>query len=299
MTAAACAPVIKGRLGILAGRGSFPLVVAASARELAHNPFVFAIEGEADQDWSGYDTAALNIGNLSAFVEIVRRESIGTVVLAGGIARRPALRDIRPTWTALRSAPSALKALLSGGDDKILRAAIQVLETHGVRVLAAQEIAPHLLGEAGPLGDHRPGKSDQVDIFAAAQAALALGRLDVGQGAVAVGGRVIALEGLEGTDAMLSRVAGLRADGRLRSGNRGVLVKLCKPGQEQRADLPAIGLNTILNAHAAGLAGVAIEAGRSLVLERDQVMAEANRLGLFVTGLELDRDGQQPDQVQL
>lgn len=299
MTAAARAPVIKGRLGILAGRGSFPLIVAASARELAHNPFVFSIEGEADQDWSGYDTAALNIGNLSAFVDIVRRESIGTVVLAGGIARRPALRDIRPTWTALRSAPSALKALLSGGDDKILRAAIQVLETHGVRVLAAQEIAPHLLGGAGPLGDHRPGKSDQVDIFAAVEAALALGRLDVGQGAVAVGGRVIALEGLEGTDAMLSRVAGLRADGRLRSGSRGVLVKLCKPGQEQRADLPAIGLNTILNAHAAGLAGVAIEAGRSLVLERDRVMAEANRLGLFVTGLVLDRDGQQPDQVQL
>lgn len=284
-------------MGILAGRGSFPQVVAASARELEHNPFVFTIDGEADQDWSGYDTASLNIGNLSAFMDIVRREAIGTVVLAGGIARRPGLRDIRPTWAALKSAPSALKALLSGGDDKILRAAIQVLETHGMRVLAAQEIAPHLLGEAGPLGDHRPGKSDQANIAAATQAALALGRLDVGQGAVAVGGRVIALEGLEGTDGMLLRVSGLRADGRLRAGSRGVLVKICKPDQEQRADLPAIGPDTVLNAHSAGLAGIAIEAGRSLVLERHRVIAEANRLGLFVTGLELDRDGRQPGEI--
>ncbi|EDQ32230.1 hypothetical protein HPDFL43_07107 [Hoeflea phototrophica DFL-43] len=293
MIAAARAPAIKGRLGILAGRGSFPQVVAASARALEHNPFVFTIDGEADQDWSGYDTASLNIGNLSAFMDIARRESIGTVVLAGGIARRPGLRDIRPTWAALKSAPSALKALLSGGDDKILRAAIHVLETHGMCVLAAQEIAPDLLGEAGPLGDHRPGKSDQANIAAATQAALALGHLDIGQGAVAVSGRVIALEGLEGTDGMLRRVAGLRANGRLRAGSRGVLVKLCKPGQEQRADLPAIGPDTVLNAHASGLAGVAIEAGRSLVLERDRVIAEANRLGLFVTGLELDQDGRQ------
>lgn len=288
MTAAVRAPAIKGRLAILAGRGSFPQVVASAARDLAHNPFVFAITGEADQDWSGYDTAELNIGNLAAFMDTVRRESIGSVVLAGGIARRPGLRDIRPTWAALRSAPFALKALLSGGDDKVLRAAIHVLESHGVRVLAAQEIAPHLLGEAGPLGGHRPGKSDQANIAAATEAALALGRLDVGQGAVAVGGRVIALEGLEGTDAMLARVAELRADGRLRAGSRGVLVKLCKPGQDLRADLPAIGADTIRNAHAAGLAGVAIEAGRSLVLERDQVVAEADRLGLFVAGIELE-----------
>jgi DUF1009 family protein len=298
VTAAARVPAIKGRLGILAGRGSFPRIVANAARELAHNPFVFIIDGEADQDWSGYDTAVLNIGNLSAFMDIVHRESIGAVVLTGGIARRPGLRDIRPTWAALKSAPFALKALLSGGDDKILRAAIHVLETHGVRVLGAQEIAPHLLGEIGPLGDRRPGKSDQTNIAAATQAALALGRLDIGQGAVAVGGRVIALEGLEGTDAMLTRVAGLRADGRLRPGSRGALVKLCKPGQEQRADLPAIGPDTVLNAHAAGLAGIAIEAGRSLVLERDRVIAEANRLGLFVTGLELDRDGRQSGELR-
>ncbi|MEQ8307651.1 MAG: UDP-2,3-diacylglucosamine diphosphatase LpxI [Hoeflea sp.] len=291
MNAVVSAPVIKGRLGILAGRGNYPVLVARAARELAHNPYIFAIKEEADQDWSDYDTALVGIGDLSTFIQIVRREGIGAVVMAGGISRRPGIRDIRPTWTALKSAPKALRALLSGGDDRILRAAMQMLERHDIRVLGAHEIAPDLLGQSGPLGDRCPDQSDRADIAAATQAAIALGRLDVGQGAVAVGGRVVALEGLEGTDAMLSRVAGLRADGRLRARSRGVLVKLCKPGQELRADLPAIGPATVRNAQAAGLSGIGIEAGRSLVLDRAEVIAEANRLGLFVTGLDLPSTG--------
>lgn len=291
MNAVVSAPVIKGRLGILAGRGNYPVLVARAARELAHNPYIFAIKEEADQDWSDYDTALVGIGDLSTFIQIVRREGIGAVVMAGGISRRPGIRDIRPTWTALKSAPQALRALLSGGDDRILRAAMQMLERHDIRVLGAHEIAPDLLGQSGPLGDRCPDQSDRADIAAATQAAIALGRLDVGQGAVAVGGRVVALEGLEGTDAMLSRVAGLRAEGRLRARSRGVLVKLCKPGQELRADLPAIGPATVRNAQAAGLSGIGIEAGRSLVLDRAEVIAEANRLGLFVTGLDLPSTG--------
>lgn len=291
MNAVVSAPVIKGRLGILAGRGNYPVLVARAARELAHNPYIFAIKEEADQDWSDYDTALVGIGDLSTFIQIVRREGIGAVVMAGGISRRPGIRDIRPTWTALKSAPQALRALLSGGDDRILRAAMQMLERHDIRVLGAHEIAPDLLGPSGPLGDRCPDQSDRADIAAATQAAIALGRLDVGQGAVAVGGRVVALEGLEGTDAMLSRVAGLRAEGRLRARSRGVLVKLCKPGQELRADLPAIGPATVRNAQAAGLSGIGIEAGRSLVLDRAEVIAEANRLGLFVTGLDLPSTG--------
>lgn len=291
MNAVVSAPVVKGRLGIVAGRGNYPVLVARAARELAHNPYIFAIKDEADQDWSDYDTSLLGIGDLSAFIRIVRSEDIGTVVMAGGISRRPSIRNIRPTWTALKSAPQALRALMSGGDDGILRAAVQMLERHGIRVLGAHEIAPDLLGQRGPLGDRQPDQVDRADISAATRAAIALGVLDVGQGAVAVGGRVVALEGLEGTDAMLSRVAGLRAEGRLRNRSRGVLVKLCKPSQELRADLPAIGPQTVRNAHAAGLSGIAIEAGRSLVLDRDEVIAEADRLRLFVTGLDLSEVG--------
>lgn len=285
MTAAASVSSFSGRLAILAGRGRFPLIVARAAREQACDPFILAIEGEADQDWKGFDHAQVPIGNLAEVSALLRRERIGAVVMAGGIARRPRLADIRPSWASLRAAPSALKALLSGGDDSVLRAAIRVIENHGVRVLGAQEIAPGLLGAPGPLGRHAPQASDRSDMTAAIDAALALGRLDIGQGAVSAGGRVVALEGLEGTDAMLARVAELRANGRLRTGARGVLAKMCKPTQDERADLPSIGPETVINAHAAGLAGIALEAGRSLVLDREELIAKADRLGLFVTGI--------------
>lgn len=284
-------PDIKGRLSILAGKGRFPVLVAEAARRLGHDPFIFRIRNEADQDWSGFDNCQISIADLSGFAATVRREGIGSVVLAGGIGRRPDLADLRPTWRSLVGFAASFRVFASAGDDKLLRFAINVLENEGVRVLAAQQVAPDLLGRAGPVGRLGPGKAALKDIAAASEAALALGRLDIGQGAVAVHGRVIAIEGLEGTDAMLARVADLRAGNRLSASGGGVLVKLCKPGQDERADLPSIGPDTVINAHAAGLSGIAIEAGRALVLERDRVISEADRLGLFVTGIE-PREGE-------
>ena len=246
---------------------------------------MFRIKAEADQDWSGFSSAEISIADLSGFSATVRREGIGSVVLAGGIGKRPEIADLRPTWRSLTGFPAFLRVFASGGDDKLLRFAIKVLEREGVRVLAAQQVAPELLCNSGPLGSIKPGTADFKDIAAASRAALALGQLDIGQGAVSVGGRVVALEGLEGTDAMLERVAGLRASRRLSSRYAGVLVKLCKPEQDERADLPSIGVQTVLKAHAAGLAGIAVEAGRALVLERERVIAEADRLGVFVIGI--------------
>lgn len=285
MSAASGAPEISGRLSILAGKGQFPLLVAHAARKLGHDPFIFRIKGEADQDWSGFSSAQISIADLSGFSATARREGIGSVVLAGGIGRRPEITELRPTWSSLFAFPAFLGVFASAGDDKLLRFAIKVLENEGVRVLAAQQVAPDLLCNSGPLGRIKPGKADLKDIIAASRAALALGGLDIGQGAVSVGGRVVALEGLEGTDAMLERVAGLRTSQRLSLRNAGVLVKLCKPDQDERADLPSIGPQTVIKAHSAGLAGIAVEAGRALVLERERVIAEADRLGVFVTGI--------------
>lgn len=285
MTVATGMLEITGRLSIIAGRGRFPVLVARAARDRGHDPFIVGISGEADQDWSGFDHCQINIADLAQFTSIIRREAIGSVVLAGGIDRRPGLAELRPTWRSLGAFPTFLRVFAAGGDDKILRLAIRVLENEGVKVLAAQQVAPDLLGRPGPLARIRPAKSDWRDITAASAVALALGHLDVGQGSVSVGGRVIALEGLEGTDAMLARVRELRASKRLTAAG-GVLVKMCKPGQDERADLPSIGPSTVVNAHAAGLAGIAVEAGRALVLERDSVIAEADRLGLFVVGID-------------
>jgi DUF1009 family protein len=110
-------------------------------------------------------------------------------------------------------------------------------------------------------------------------------RFDIGQAVVVIGGRVVALEAAEGTDAMLARVAALRRDGRVRAGKRrGVLVKMAKRGQDLRTDLPVIGADTVENAAAAGLAGIAVEAGRTLIAERPATVAAADRAGLFVVG---------------
>lgn len=275
-----------GRLAVIAGYGRLPQHIALAARAAGEDPFVFTLAGEGDQDWSSFEHMPLVISDLSRFSAAVRRHGIGRVVLSGGVRRRPGFSDLRPTWRSLRSVREVWRALAGYGDDRMLRVAISLIEQEGVRVVGAQDFAPDLLAATGPIGRHVPGSRDSADIAAGMEAALALGRLDIGQGAVSVGGRVVALEGAEGTDEMLARVAGLRASGRLRAGVSGVLVKMCKPSQDLRADLPSIGPATVEGAVRAGLSGIAVEAGRSLVLDRAELVDAADRAGVFVFGLE-------------
>lgn len=275
----------RGRLAIIAGGGLLPRYVADAARARGENPYILALSNESGEDWTGFDHEVISIGNYAGIGSAFRAKGIGRAVLSGFVRRRPEWRDIHAPWKALLAVPSIVRTLMKGGDDAVLKMVIRLIESEGVRVVGAHEIVPDLLGTEGPLGTVTPDAAAEGDIAAAAAAALALGRLDVGQGAVAVGGRVVALEGAEGTDGMLERVAQLRAEGRISQRRKGVLVKLCKPGQDLRADLPSIGLETLQRARAAGLAGIAVEAGRSLVLERTAMVAEADARGLFVTGI--------------
>lgn len=279
-------PAGHGRLAIIAGGGMLPHHVAEAAQARGESPFIVALSNETSLDWSDFDHQFLGIGNFRAISAVFQAEGIDRVVLSGAVRRRPEWRDIKPTLKTLSKVPSVLKTLLSGGDDAVLKMAIELIEASGARVIGVQDIIPELLAETGAIGAIEPDRDDWKDIEVAAAAAVALGKLDVGQGAVAVGGRVVALEGPEGTDAMLARVAGLRAEGRISARRRGVLVKLCKPQQDLRADLPSIGASTIEGAQAAGLAGIAVEAGRALVLERQQMISQANNARIFVTGID-------------
>ncbi|XKM39090.1 LpxI family protein [Rhizobium ruizarguesonis] len=275
-----------GRLAIIAGGGLLPSYVAEAARAAGENPVIVALKDESDRRWEGYDHAVIAIGDFAALEGLLNCYGIGRVVMSGSVRRRPEWREVRPTLRTLMKMPAAIRTLLSGGDDTVLQMVIRLIEGNGRRVVGAHEIAPDLLASVGSLGAAAPGEEDRRDIGRAAEAAEMLGRLDVGQGAVAIGGRIVALEGPEGTDEMLERVAGLRAAGRISPRRRGALVKLCKPQQDIRADLPAIGVSTVLNAKKAGLAGVAIEAGRSLVLDRAAVLKAADEAGLFVCGID-------------
>jgi len=280
-----------GRLAIVAGSGQLPLYVANAAREMGEDPFIVRLRDDSRFDWSGFDNAVISVGDVAGLGRLLRDNRVDRVVLSGAVARRPEWREIRPTVAILLKLPSIVKTLLSGGDDAVLQMVIKIIGTLGAKVIGAHEIAPGLLATTGAFGTQKPAKDDLKDIRKAAEAALALGKLDVGQGAVSVGGRIVALEGVEGTDAMLLRVAALRAEGRISPRRRGVLVKLCKPQQDIRADLPTIGIETVENAQKAGLAGIAVEAGRALVLDRDAMLKAADQAGIFVCGIDTSLRG--------
>ncbi len=274
------------RLAILAGGGQLPRHVADCAARAGDLPFLILLENEASGDWSEFEHEWLGIGQFSRLKTLLRQKSISRILMSGSISRRPVWSQIRPGVGALFKLPLILRTLMAGGDHAVLSMVIGLLESDNIRVIGVQDIVPGLLAKTGPLGRHLPSFEALEDIAVATKAARLLGGLDIGQGAVAVGGRVVALEGPEGTDAMLERVLQMRRAGRISSHRQGVLVKLCKAQQDRRVDLPSIGLSTLRHAKAAGLAGIALEAGRSLMLDEVEIRQFADGEGMFVTGLE-------------
>ncbi|WP_435528750.1 LpxI family protein [Mesorhizobium robiniae] len=276
------------RIGIVAGSGSLPVEVAEGLVAHDHPPFILLMEGEADrQELRRYEHDSLALEQIGSLVATLKRHGVTHLVLAGEIKRRPRLIDMRPSLGLLAIVPSVVLAL-ARGDDGLLKVLTRGLEKRGIKVVGAHEVVPELAASQGTLTAAGPNRSDWRDIEAGRTAAKAIGALDIGQAAIAVGGRVIALEGIEGTAGLIERARELRGHGRLAGGTRGVLVKCAKPGQELRADLPSIGPQTVDAAHAAGLAGIAIEAGRSLILEAPVTIARANALGLFIVGLPVE-----------
>jgi len=274
------------RPGIVAGGGALPITIARALKEQGADPFVLVLEGEAEPgsplETCEHETRPLeDIGKL---VAILKRHRVTHLVMAGEIRRRPRLSSLRPSFGLLAWLPTVI-AGLAKGDDGLLRLIMRRLETNGIHVVGAHEIVPELLAVEGAWTKAAPKARDWRDITAARAAAEAIGALDIGQGAVAIGGRAIALEGIEGTNGLLERVRDLRGHGRLAGKTGGVLVKCLKPGQELRADLPTVGPTTVELAHAAGLSGIAVEAGRSLVMEGPELVARADALGLFALGL--------------
>lgn len=275
-----------GRLAIIAGGGKLPLYVAEAARERGEQPYIFALKNESVADWTGFDHEQIGIGEIARFKKRAAELGIGRIVMSGGVSRRPPLRDMRLGVAGLLKIPKMIRTIIGGGDNTVLAAVIELLENDRSRVISVQDVVPSLLSELGPVGKIVPDAASLKDISAAVNAARLIGTLDIGQGAIAVGGRVVALEGPEGTDQMLARVAELKEAGRVAPGRRGVLVKLCKVQQDVRVDLPSAGLATVRNAQAAGLAGVALEAGRSLLLDADEVRAYADSHDIFVIGID-------------
>lgn len=270
----------RERVGILAGTGRLPEIIADELARQGAPVFVIALAPETGSWIKSYPNEHVPVTHLSRIVRSLKSASVQTVVLAGGISVRPSLFSFRFDWMTIRQFPRLIRALMMG-DDGLLRTAVAWLSEQGFAVVGAHELVPSLLAPERVITLLAPDEDDRADIDAAVAEAIRLGASDLGQAAVAKSGAVIASETREGTRAMLKALARMM-DGFQRSG---VLAKFSKPGQELRVDMPTIGPDTVEQAAAAGLAGIVVEAERSLILDREIVIARANALGIFVAGV--------------
>lgn len=269
-------------LGIIAGKGRLPAQLAASAQAAGRPVFILALKGHADAD----DIGALphdwiRLGDGAKALRLLRAAGVRDLVFAGGVTR-PSLWSLRPDARA--AAFLAKVGFHAMGDDSLLSAIVKEFEAEGFRVVGTDAIWQESRMPAGQLGNAAPDDAAWRDIRRGINVAEALGEADVGQSIVVQQGIILAVEAVEGTDAMLARAADLKRDG-----VGAVLVKISKPGQNERVDLPTIGPDTIRAAQAAGLRGIAVQAHSAILLDRDETVRAADSAGLFVYGIDLNR----------
>lgn len=269
-------------LVILAAGGSLPLDIAVAASEAGRDVFIIGLEGEATPAIKEFPHAIAKWGQIGHVEALIHKHGAREVVISGTVARRPDFGSMAVDFGTLRYLPRLIKGML-GGDETVLSNFARFAEERGYRIVGAHEVAPQLVAKAGLIAGKMPSAAVMEDARIALDAARAIGRLDIGQGAVAVNTRVIALEAAEGTDLMLRRVAELRENGRARwSGKAGVLAKRSKPQQDLRLDMPAIGPLTVEGVARAGLAGIVVEAGKVIIASRAEMVRTAEKLGVFV-----------------
>ncbi len=270
----------KPALGILAGGGPLPGQVAAAAQAGGRAVFLVGLEGFAEPAvLAPFPHAVARLGAAGRILALLRANHCRDLVLVGPV-RRPSIFDLRPDAEGARVLARIGRAAFAG-DDGLLAAVVRVLAEEGFSVIGAHEILTEAVGPRGVLGPLAPDAQAMADIVRGVAVVRALGAADVGQACVVQQGIVLALEAIEGTDAMLARAGALA-----RPGPGGVLVKLVKPGQDRRADLPAIGPGTVLAAAAAGLRGIAFEAGGTILTDRPALVQAADDARLFLIGID-------------
>jgi DUF1009 family protein len=267
------------KIGVIAGGGMMPVEIVRSCVARGTEVYVAALQPWADEAlYADVEHIAARIGEAGRIMKFFKSHGVVDLVLAGGI-KRPTIKELVPDFEAIKML--AKVALKTKGDDGVLRAVIAEVEARGFRVCGVEEVMPEMLFGEGVFGRVKPSAEDMDDIRRGFEVVRALGAVDVGQAAVVQEGVVLAVEAAEGTDAMLARAAGLR-----KRGKAPVMIKIPKPGQDMRVDVPAIGMRTIENLAQNGIGGIAVEAGGILVIEREAVIAAADQAGVFIIGIE-------------
>lgn len=242
--------------------------------------FVVAIREFADAAlYAGLPHAVVRLGAGGALVAAFKAAGVRDLVMLGR-AKRPSLLAMMPDAWMAASLAKLGRGFMTGGDDTLLRGVTRLLEAEGFAVRGVHEVRDGLTATEGLLAGPVPDAAQRADIARGVAVLLAMGPVDVGQACVVQQGLVLAVEAIEGTDAMIARAGDLRRDG-----PGGVMVKLPKPGQDPRLDVPTIGPGTVAAVADAGIAGIAIAAGGTLLAERDATLADATARGIFILSL--------------
>jgi DUF1009 family protein len=276
---------ISSPVGLIAAGGVMPFAVADSLAARGIDAVLFALKGACDPvAVERFRHHWISVGQLGRAVKLFRSENCRDLVFIGTLVR-PSLSEIRLDWGTLRVI-GRVWAAFRGGDDHLLSGIGRILEQDGFRMVGIRDVAPDVLMPEGCLTRATPDQDAAADILRGREVLRALSPFDIGQAAIVIDGHVVAVEDIEGTDGLLKRVARLRGEGRIRArAGRGVLVKAPKSGQDLRFDLPTVGPRTVEGTAAAQLAGIAIVAGNTVVVEPQAVIEAADAAGLFVTGL--------------
>lgn len=283
MPATAAAISAEPKLGIIAGEGELPRVLIEACEASGRPFYVLAIENAADEETvirAGSNYSWMRLGAIGKALDVLAKQGVEELVMAGRVTR-PKLGALRPdlkaaTWLA------KLGSNLLVGDNKLLSSIVSLLEEEGFKVIGAEQVVRDIITPEGLIGSIYPDKRAQADIEMGARIATDIGKLDIGQAVVIQNQQVLGIEAVEGTDALIKRCALFKNEEK-----GGVLVKVKKPQQEGRVDLPTIGVPTIENVAEAGFAGIALQAGASLILNRREVAKRADQLGIFIIGFSI------------
>lgn len=276
------------RLGIVAGWGQFPVELAESARAQGREVIVAAIKQHADQKLKELASVYCEFGvaKLGAQLQFLQKHDVHEVLLAGKLFKDRILFHgwgwvgHLPDLTCLRTlSKSFVTARADRRDDTILSAVVDAFQSRGIHVLAAADIAPQLMAEEGVLTRRSPNRREQLDIQFGWTIARQMGQLDIGQSIVVRDRIVLGVEAIEGTDALIARMAALCPRGGF------TLIKVAKPQQDMRFDVPTIGLRTVEQLHRAGGSAIAIEAGKTIFVDREATLRRANELGIAIASV--------------
>ncbi len=265
------------RYAIIAGNGHFPFLVLDAARDQGIDPLVVAIKEEASPELDGHAAGIrwLSLGEIAKLLDLLKAGGVNKVVLAGQVKHAQLFSSIPPDGVVRK----VLKGLHRRNTDALIGAFVHMLEQRGIQVVDSTLFLKPLLPEAGTLSRRVPDPSEKADIAYGREVAKRIAGLDIGQTVVVADRACVAVEAMEGTDATIKRAASLS------NGRRLVIVKVSKPNQDMRFDVPVVGLKTIQVMSRSNATVLALDAGKTLLFERQAMLAEANRAGITIVGM--------------